>query len=168
MSQAGVVSSTLSPLVPISFVEDVGSAAPAAGILKISGGVGITTSGAGNTVTITAIPPTSFGWTSVTSANNPVLLTTQNGYITKGNTSVHFILPAAAAIGDNYRIIGYGNLWSIAQNAGQTIRIGSSVTTAGVLGSVTATMATDCLDIICVTSNLEFFCDVVQGNPKLT
>ena len=36
-----------------SFVEDVGTAAPVAGVIKISGGVGIATSGSGNIITIT-------------------------------------------------------------------------------------------------------------------
>ena len=36
-----------------SFVEDFGIAAPVAGVIKISGGAGITTSGAGNIITIT-------------------------------------------------------------------------------------------------------------------
>lgn len=56
MSQAGDISSVIGPVppeVPTSFVEDVGSAVPVANILNILGGVGIDTSGAGNTVTIT-------------------------------------------------------------------------------------------------------------------
>lgn len=55
MSQAGTINSstTVNPAVPTSFVEDIGIAVPVANILNILGGVGITTSGSGNTVTIT-------------------------------------------------------------------------------------------------------------------
>ena len=162
MSQAGLLSSS-NGSAATTFNEDIGSASPVAGVINISGGVGITTSGAGNTITITATG-SGFTWQVVTSASNPITLTKENGYITKGAGVVNFVLPAAASVGDTFRIIGYGNLWTIAQNAGQSIRIGSVVSSAGVLGSVSASMVTDCLDIICVTSNLEFFCDVVQGN----
>ena len=58
MSQAGILkitSGSLPPSVPILFVEDIGSAVPVANTLNIVGGVGITTSGSGDTVTITAI-----------------------------------------------------------------------------------------------------------------
>lgn len=59
MSQAGVVNTsiTVNPSVPTSFVEDVGTATPAANILQIRGGIGITTTGGGNLVTITNTSP---------------------------------------------------------------------------------------------------------------
>ena len=45
---------TPSGTIPTSFVEDSGSATPSSGVLNISGGTGIATSGSGNTVTISA------------------------------------------------------------------------------------------------------------------
>lgn len=122
------------------------------------------TVGAANVITINVVTA-AFTWNVVTSANNPVTLTKENGYIAKGAGSVHFILPAAASIGDTFRIVGYANLWSIAQNAGQLINIGNVTSTIGVGGSVTATMVSDGIDLVCVTANSEFFEIQIQGNP---
>lgn len=54
MSQAGLNNVTSTPTVATTFNEDVGTATPVANVLNIRGASGITTSGAGNTVTISA------------------------------------------------------------------------------------------------------------------
>lgn len=169
MSQAGsigVTSKTLPGDVATSYVANVGSATPVAHVLNVLGVGGVTTTAFGNTIDI-SFSGSGTTWNVVTSANNPVTLVASNGYITKGAGVVDFVLPAAAAIGDEFRIIGYGNLWTIAQNAGQSIRLGSVVTTIGVGGSLSASMVTDCIDMICVTANLEFYIPDSQGNPIL-
>lgn len=166
MSQAGI-SSSKGVSSSLTFNADIGSATPSGNIINILGGLNTTTSASGNTININVTASPAFTWNVVTSASNPVSLVTQNGYITKGAGVVDFILPAAASVGDTFRIIGYGNLWTIEQNAGQSIRLGLAVSTSGVLGSVSASMVTDCLDMICVTSNTEFYCDVIQGNPTI-
>lgn len=166
MSQAGINSVTKSnPQIATSYVLDVGTAVPSGNVLEVNGGAGVTTTlGASNQIIIT-VASSGFTWHVVTSANNPVTLVAENGYITKGAGVVDFVLPAAATVGDTYEIVGYGNLWTIAQNAGQSMRIGSAVTTAGVTGSLSASMVTDCIKMICVTANLEFFIPDCQGNP---
>jgi len=168
MSQAGINSAAGSnPHIPTSFVLDVGTAIPSGNILDVNGGAGVTTSvGASNQIIIT-VASSGFTWNVVTAAMNPITLVAENGYITKGAGVVDFILPAAAIIGDTFEIVGYGNLWTIAQNAGQSIRLGSSATTAGVFGSLSASMVTDCIKLICVTTNLEFFIPDCQGNPLI-
>lgn len=169
MSQAGILgidSSVLPPDVPTSFVTDLGTAIPAANILQVIGGTNVSTTGVGNVLTINATA-SGLTWNVVTSANNPVTLAANNGYIAKGAGVVNFVLPAAAAVGDTFRIIGYGNLWTIAQNAGQSITIGFLTSTAGVGGSVTATMISDGLELVCVTANLEFYETYIQGNPTI-
>ncbi len=58
MSQAGLINSTSAPPPPsvaTSYVEDTGVAVPALNILNVLGTNGISTSGAGNTITISFI-----------------------------------------------------------------------------------------------------------------
>lgn len=169
MSQAGgfTKSSSLNPAIPTSFVTDSGTAIPALNVLQVLGGTDITTSGAGNTILVTFTGAAGLTWNVVTSANNPVTLVASNAYIAKGASPVNFVLPAGAAIGDSFRIVGYGNLWTLTQNAGQSITIGFVTSTPGVGGSVQATMISDGLELVCVTKNLEFYEIGIQGNPKL-
>ena len=166
MSQAGVASITKAvPSIPTSFVTDSGTAIPVANILEIFGGPGVTVTGVGNIVTIN-VATSGFNWNIVTSASNPITFTPENGYITKGAGSVHFILPPAASVGDTYRIVGYGNLWTIAQNANQSINLGIVSTSVGVGGSIIATGIKDSIELVCVTTNLEWEIVDVTGNPS--
>lgn len=107
---------------------------------------------------------TGLQWNVVTSASNPVTLVAENGYIPKGAGAVNFILPAAATIGDTYIISGYGNLWTLAQNAGQTIYLGTSHTTTGATGSITATSIKDSIELVCVTTNNDWNILTAIGN----
>lgn len=168
MSQAGALDTSGGGGSSVTEIDtDAGFALPLAGIINIFGGAGITTSAAGNTVTITFTGNPGLIWSVVTSANNPVTLVNRHGYISKGASPVQFALPPAAAIGDTFRIVGYGNLWTITQNAGQTLTLGMLTTTTGVFGAVTATMVTDAVEIVCVSTNLEFFIVDSIGNPTM-
>lgn len=151
--------------VPEFFVTDAGTAIASSHILNVLGGPGTSTTGSGNTITV-SVAGAGFTWSVVTSANNVKTLIKENGYISKGIPQVVFVLPLTAAIGDTYRIVGYGNLFQITQNAGQNISLGFDTTTAGVLGSVTATSSRDTLEIVCVTANLEFQIVDSTGNPS--
>ena len=165
MSQAGLlpVELVLPPDVPLTFTGNAGSGSAVANNFNIEGAGAVSTSVVGDTLTI-SVASTAFSWTVVTSADNPVTLVTNNGYIAKGAGVVNFILPAAAAVGDTYKIVGYGNLWTLAQNAGQNITIGFVSSTVGVGGSVAASMISDNLTLVCVTNNTEFYEQGVQGN----
>lgn len=167
MSQGGPLAGSggIGPDVATSYVTDSGTAIPAANILNVLGAGGVTTSGSGDTVLIDGTS-LSFTWQVVTSADNPVTLTSGNGYIAKGGTAVQFDLPATASVGDTFSIVGYGNLWTITQAASQSITEGNVSSTIGVGGSLTATKITDCVDILCVTVNNEFYVISSQGNPN--
>jgi hypothetical protein len=161
MSQAGLIS-VAGGGGSIQFNENVGTALPAAGILNIVGGAGITTSGSGNTVTITAVS-SGFTWNTITSANNVQQIAKENGYISTGGVLCTLLLPAAPTVGDTFIVTGFSALWQIQQNALQQIYLGSTVTTAGVIGSLTSTNALDHVQIAYVAANSWKVIDVI-GN----
>lgn len=145
-----LIGSTVAPNIKVATL----TAGPGVGITNGSGSITISAIGSGTT------------WTETLSATNPNALVTSNGYIPKGAPVVVFILPAAAAVGDTFHIAGYGNLWTITQNALQSITLGSKTSTIGVVGSVTATHIKDCVEIVCVTANTEF--EVIDSVGNLT
>jgi len=164
MSQAGMNNVQSFPSVPLQFTTDAGIAVAAANNLNVLGGLGASTSGAGSTITVN-VTGTGVDWNAVTSATNPNSLVNGNGYIPKGAGVVTFVLPAAAAIGDTFLIAGYGNLWTLTQNAGQSVTLGIQTTTVGVLGSVTASQVRDSIELVCVTANTEF--QIINGIGNL-
>lgn len=93
-------------------------------------------------------------WTEITGTTQA--MTTNNGYIANNASLVTLTLPSTFAIGDVIEILGKGaGLWSIAQNASQTIHFGTSTSTAGTGGAVTATNQYDCLSLRCITANTD-------------
>lgn len=140
--------------VPTTFTEDVGSATPAANTLQIVGGAGISTSGAGNTVTITATAA-GFSWNVVAGAAQA--LVKENGYINTNVALTTYTLPAVAAIGDTFQILGKSaGGWAIAQNAGQQVHVSGTSTTVGVTGSVASANLRDCIELVCSVANTDF------------
>jgi hypothetical protein len=128
-----------------------------------AGGVTVTGDPVTNTLTITDVGGT-FTWNPVTSALNPVTLVAENGYIANGAGVVQFMLPAAAAVGDMFRIVGIGNLWTLGQNALQSVSLGIRTTTVGVLGSITASSVKDKVEILCTATNTNFEILSAVGN----
>ena len=168
MSQGGALNTEdLPPDVATSYVCDVGVAVPTANTLNVLGAGGATTSGLGNTITVIA-GGSGYAWVVVTSALNPITLVKNTAYICKGAGAVNFVLPAAASIGDSYKILGYSNLWTINQNAMQSVTIGTKTSTVGILGSIAATTVSDGLELVCITPNTEFYEIQIQGNLTIT
>jgi hypothetical protein len=106
-------------------------------------------------------------WLNVTAADNPVTLKPEFTYVASGGAAVQFKLPPAAQFGDTYEIIGNGNLWSLGQNAGQSVTLGNVSSTPGVFGSVSASMISDSVKISCIQSNSLFKIRNPEGNPIL-
>lgn len=119
-------------------------------------GPGITITPGSGSITIGATSPVSFSWSTKTSATNVNQIVVFNGYVTAGVARVDFLLPAAANEGDMFIITGLASMFQVQQNAGQTIIFGALTTTAGVGGTLTSTMVTDHLNIVCVSPNLVF------------
>lgn len=131
------------------------TAAPNIKVSTLTPGNGIAIANGSGTITISGSGG-GFLWHEITSATNPNSLSAENGYISKGAPVVVFTLPAAASIGDTFKIAGYGNLWTLTQNALQSITLGAQTSTIGVGGSVSATQIKDSIELVCVVANLEF------------
>ena len=107
-----------------------------------------------------------FTWQPVSGTSQAMVQ--NNGYIPLNSSLTTFTLPAIAAIGDKFRIGGFGaGGWIIAQNAGQTIHLLPSNTTTGVDGSLASQGTRDSLEIICVTANTDFLVVSLTGNPTI-
>lgn len=166
MSQAGFIS-VAGGGGATTFVEDVGSATPAAGVLNVIGGAGIETSGSGNTVTITATGA-GFKWNNVTGTS--ATMAPENGYAANnaGLVTLTLPLPGGTQFGNTIAVMGVGaGGWKIAQGAGQQIIIGSGSTTVGAGGYLQATTTTDAIELICGPDDLTWRCvQAPQGNPS--
>lgn len=164
MSQAGRLGSSpnVSPDIPTEFVANVGSAVPALNILNVLGAGGITTSGAGNTLTITG-SSSSLTWNAI-SANQT--LTVNNGYfVVSPGGAISLALPAVSALGDTIIVALNGaTSFTITQGAGQSIRLGNQATTAGVGGSLASTQQGDTITMVCKTANLAWHVISSEGN----
>jgi hypothetical protein len=147
--------------VPTTFDEDTGSASPIANVINIVGGVGISTTGSSNTITIDSIS-SGFTWNVVTSADNPVTILPQNGYICTGIAQVQFTPPILPAVGDTFKIVAYTAPFLLTPNASQTIQIGTTLGQAGATGTLNSNGTGDFLTLVYIGTN-NFSADAVQG-----
>ncbi len=94
-------------------------------------------------------------WTNVTSGTQAMVA--DNGYTTDNGASlVTFTLPTTAAYGTLLQVVGTSASsggWTIAQNALQNINLGSVSTTVGVGGSLSSTIASDQVQLLCTVAN---------------
>lgn len=110
------------------------------------------TPGAG-TLNIESVPERV--WLEVTGTSQTMAI--ERGYILNNVALVTATLPATAILGSKFRVAGKGaGGWKIAQNAGQRIFYSSSVTTTGVAGSLASTDTHDCVELLCITANVDF------------
>ena len=132
-------------------------------MLNIFGSGGVTTTGSGNTITITSSGE--FVWNSISASQT---LAVNNGYFCAGGTNLSLALPAVSSRGDEISITLDGSTsFSITQGAGQSIRIGNVATTAGVGGSITSTQQGDTVQMVCQTANLKWNVISSMGNPTI-
>jgi hypothetical protein len=141
------------------------TASPNIRVATLTAGTGITVTNGAGSITIAATGG-GFTWTEVSGTTQNISV--QNGYIANNAGLVTLTLPVTAAIGDTFQIVGKGaGLFTIAQNANQSIRLGGSTSTVGVGGSVAATSATDWIELVCTTANTVFTARA-QGNFTVT
>ena len=103
-------------------------------------------------------------WESA-SSSKPLVLGT--GFLCTSGGALSFSLPSVSAIGDVVGISLCGAAsWTITQAAGQSIRLGTSVTTTGTGGSLASTHAGDGVVLACISPNTAWVVipGGVQGN----
>ena len=128
----------------------------------ITAGTNVTVVNGPGTITISSFPPGSLGWTEVTGTTQQ--MAAENGYIANNAGLVTLTLPVTAAVGTLISVIGKGaGGWSIAQNGGQQIHVGSLSSTVGVGGSVASSNQFDSVDLICITADTVW---AVRGGPQ--
>ena len=170
MSQAGLINindNILPPDVAEMYVTDMGVAIPVAHILNVVGSTGVTTSASGNTITI-MVSSTGFTWNLVTSISptNPIQIIAENAYSCQGSSQVTFTLPLAPNFGDTFIVASTTSTFQIAANAGQKMRIGAVISTAG-SGTCTSNAAGDSVEFVYMGSNIFQSIDN-NGNLTLT
>jgi len=126
---------------------------PVAATLTAGTNISIINSAGG--ITISGSGSAGFSWNSVTGTSQA--MTANNGYVANNGSLVTLTLPTTAAFGTQIVVIGKGaGGWAIAQNASQSIVLGSSTTTPGIGGSLASTQAKDSVAMICTVADLEF------------
>jgi len=127
----------------------------------ITAGSGVKITNGPGSISIAAI----FPWTEVFAASAG--MSANNGYISNNAGLVTLTLPLGANQGDIIKVAGKGaGGWLIAQNAGQSIIVGSDITTVGAGGSLASTNYADGVTLLCITNNTTY--EVVGGIGTVT
>jgi hypothetical protein len=163
IDNTGKVGVNTAGIVATTYTTDSGNAVPAAGVLNVLSGPGMSTSGSGNTITLTNTGG-GLDWSVETAAS--VQMVVNHGYIANRASAITFTLPVTAAVGSIIRITGINTAlgWAVAQNAGQSIRIISVSTVVGVGGSLASTAVGDSIELVCVVADTTFNMISVMGN----
>ncbi len=128
----------------------------------LTAGTGISIVNASGSITINGTGG-GLSWVTVTGTSQAISVNT--GYTANNVGLVTLTLPASAAVGDTTVIVGLGTgLWRLAQNASQLVHLGSSTTTTGIGGSITATNRYDSITITCIVANTEWTTRSSMGN----
>ena len=114
----------------------------------ITGSSGITVTAGAGTLDISGTGG-GIAWVEVTGATQVIAANT--GYIVNRGGGVAFSLPATMAQGAVFAIVGKVGAWSITAGGGQTIGVGSTVSSAG--GSISSANALDSGQWVCITAN---------------
>lgn len=105
---------------------------------------------------------------SVNSSMNPIILVADVAFVCTGSSPCIFRLPTTSLTGFRSQIIGVANLWQLRQIANQTIHIGIYKTITGINGRLTATSASDSIEIVCINTIGDFKANIINGNISVT
>ena len=132
----------------------IGSTGIAPVLGTLTAGTGVSISNSAGAITINAIGA-ALSWTDASDAAQAIAI--DNGYTANRGTLVTLTLPAVAAYGSVVAVVGKGvGLWTVAQNAGQTIHFGSVNSTPGAGGSISSTAQYDVIVLLCSVANDEW------------
>lgn len=94
-------------------------------------------------------------------------LENNKGYIIDNVNLCTLTLPVTSAEGDLILIVGKSaNLWKVEQNANQQIFLGSVSTVVGAGSGIRSAAANDCVELVCITDDLEY--NVRNTSPNTT
>jgi hypothetical protein len=160
-------SSPVNPIVLGAGQILVGTTASDPAATTLTAGEGISIASVSGAITITATSQiVTWNTESGTSAN----LVKDNGYVSTSEALCTFTLPTSVELGDEYQVValGAGGFKIIPGNTTQTIRLGTSVTTADT-GSLQSTAIGDVIDLVCVdaTSGAQKFM-VISSTGDIT
>lgn len=130
----------------------IGSSAGAPLAATISAGTGVTVTNGHNSITIAA---TAAGSNWVDQTSTPVTMAANTSYVADNAGLVTLNMPAIAAFGSVFTIVGQGaGGWLLQMNTGQTGHLNSSATT--VAGSFASTERYDAITLVCTVANTTF------------
>jgi len=157
----GAGSSALTQLTLTNGQMLIGSTAADPVATTLTGGSGITITNGAGSITISSTGNDT--WTTVTGVSQAMAV--NNGYVANNIALVTLTLPSTAIVGDKIEVDGLGSGgFTIAQNAGQLIHLGSQVTTIGVAGSISSTNQYDNLRLRCIVINTTWTVEGPVGN----
>lgn len=130
------------------------------GNINVLGGTGISTSGTGSSLTINA----SVGaLTWFVDTTTPININIAEGHFANGVGQIVYNLPAAALIGDGFAFFDLGgNGFQLQAQAGQIIRLGNQVSSAG--GTMTSSSIGDVIWLVCGVADTSYLGYSAQGN----
>lgn len=158
-NSSGVASATAS-MTNLQVVGGITGGTPKPFTLVAGDGVTITQDNGASTITVSA---TGFAWSDVVGTTQQMVV--NKGYVASNASLVTLTLPATSAIGDRIAVqdSGLGG-WTIAQNAGQTIRSNGNSSTTGVAGSLSSGQPFDVVYLLCTVANTEWAYNGGFGN----
>lgn len=164
-SPAGQLSTLIDPLVDGQLL--ISSAIGTPIWASLTAGAGIVITPGANSITLSAPGAGGFTWTAI--PGNVVALAADNGYMLNSGFLTTATLPAVCAVGKIIKISGSGTgKFTIAQNAGQSIKLGNISTTGGVAGSLSSTAQYDAIELLCIVANTVFSTLSSVGNFTLS
>lgn len=108
-------------------------------------------------------PAGSFTWNAVSGTSQAAIQ--QNGYYCNNVALTTVTLPTTCQAGMMVAVVAVGaGGWQLAQNAGQTVRIGNQLTTTGATGYLQSSATGDVAWLLCVTANTTFVVTDAFGN----